>query len=231
MRSVFSLITTAIGAMLISVPIAAQQILLVSPELPTSADSIRINASRPGCDYTYSTAITSMTITLTATKTTGCPPIAPPDPFRVVEFLFPPLAAGSYNVVMITDGKATDSRAFVVQTPASQLSLLQGRFTIAATWTDPNSGAERSAAAVSLGDASGYFWFFSPENVDLTIKMLGPDPLSLHYWFFASSGTNVALALTVTDTWASNKTVTYHTNADENHNIFDFSSFSYLPTQ
>lgn len=219
----------AFTLVLVAASAGAQQILLVSPALPTSADEIRVAAERPGCDYSYSTAVTGTVITLTANKSTeGCPPPAPPDPFLVVEFFVAPLPVGSYTVVMITNGKVTDSRTFVVQAPSTSLSLLQGRFAVSVIWTNPLSGATVSARADQLGDMSGYFWFFNAENVDLTVKMLGPDPFSLHYWLFVSSGTNLSLTITVTDTWLG-RSVTYHNAAGLNRNILDFTSFTYLP--
>ena len=124
--------------------------------------------------------------------------------------------------MLLTDGQMTDSRPILVQAPATKLSLLQGRFTVSVTWGNPFSGTFASANAVQLSDGSGYFWFFSAEDVDLTVKMLGLNP---PFWFFASSGTNVQFTITVTDTWLS-RTVTYKNPAGVNQNILDFTSFS-----
>jgi hypothetical protein len=45
-----------------------------------------------------------------------------------------PLPAGSYTLVVLTDGQMTDSRPILVQAPSSSLSLLDRRFTVSATW-------------------------------------------------------------------------------------------------
>lgn len=54
---------------------------------------------------------------------------------------------------------------------------------------------------MSLTDASGYFWFFSSDNVELVLKALNacsaPSP---KYWLFASGLTDVNVDLVVTDT-------------------------------
>jgi hypothetical protein len=107
------------------------------------------------------------------------------------------------------------------------LSLLQGRFTVSVAWMEPQSTSPAAARAVQLSDGSGYFWFFDAEDVDLTIKMIGPLATDLSYWFFASSGTSMQFNITVTDTWLG-RTVTYQNPAGLNQNILDFTSFGYL---
>jgi len=80
------------------------------------------------------------------------------------------------------------------------LCLNNGRFQVTARWrtADGNSGPGQ---AVSLTDNSGYFWFFSPDNVELVVKALNActQPLP-RYWVFASGLTNVGVDITVTDT-------------------------------
>jgi hypothetical protein len=83
---------------------------------------------------------------------------------------------------------------------ANTLCLNNGRFQVTTRWrtADGNSGPGQ---AVSLTDNSGYFWFFSADNVELVVKALNactqPAP---RYWVFASGLTNVAVDITVTDT-------------------------------
>lgn len=204
---------------------SAQQIVGVSPALPTSADAITISVERPSCLYTMlGSAVQGNTINLTLDRSSeGCPPIPPSaGPFTVAVFSLSPLAPGAYTVVLSTDGAKTDTRPIVVQPPGTKLSLLQGRFTVSVTWTNPFSGAVAAASAIQLADGSGYFWFFSAEDVDLTIKMVGLDPI---FWFFAASGTDVLFTINVTDILL-NWTVTYPNPAGVNRNILDFTSFA-----
>jgi hypothetical protein len=206
----------------------AQQVLGVSPALPTSADEIRISVARPGDSCGFAMAQQGDMIILSLdTGPPGCKAPPPPDPFLVVEFFVPPLAPGSYTVVVMTDGHLTDSRPIFVEAPSTRLSLLQGRFTVSVNWSASLPGS-KAASAVQLGDGSGYFWFFSAEDVDLTIKMISAVALDSHYWFFASSSTNLPFTITVTDTWLD-QTHTYQSPAGVNRNILDFKSFSYLP--
>jgi len=153
----------------------------------------------------------------------GCKAPPPPDPFLVIELFVAPLAPGSYTLVVMTNGHLTDSRPIFVEAPSTRLSLLQGRFTVSVDWITPLSGS-KAASAVQLGDGSGYFWFFSAEGVDLTIKMINAVSLDSHYWFFASSGTNLPFTITVTDTWLD-QTHSYQSPAGVNRNILDFTTF------
>ncbi len=74
------------------------------------------------------------------------------------------------------------------------------RFQVTAQWaTDSASGDGR---AVMLTDESGYFWFFNPENIEVTVKVLDAcnlDPFN-NFWFFAAGMTDVEVTLTVVDT-------------------------------
>ena len=228
-RSLLALAALAFTPLLLPATSAeAQQILGVSPALPTSTDEIRISVPRPGCSYTYAIAVQGDMIILNMNKSSlGCPPPRRPIPSSSQVVFVPPVPAGSYILTVMTDGHLTDSRPILVQAPSGNLSLLEGRFTVSVTWMAPQSTSAAAASAVQLGDGSGYFWFFDAEDVDLTIKMIGPLASDLSYWFFASSGTNMQFTITVTDTWLG-RTVTYQNPAGLNQNFLDFTSFSYL---
>ncbi len=227
-RSPFVRVALALALLLSAASAHAQRILGVSPALPTSADQLRISLARPAESCGYSSAIQGNMIILTLeSPPPDCKAPPPPDPFLVVEVLLPALPAGSYVLVVMADGEQTDSRPVLVQAPSTRLSLLQGRFTVSVDWVPPLSGPT-TAAAVQLGDGSGYFWLFNAEGVDLTVKMINAVALDSHYWFLASSGTNQQFTITVTDTWLD-RTHTYQSAAGVNRNFFDFRSFSYLP--
>lgn len=88
------------------------------------------------------------------------------------------------------------------QVAGEALLLHGGRFRVEAAWRDFQGGTG-AGAPVPLTDASGYFWFFAPDNVELVVKVLDAcvDPFN-HFWVFAVGLTNVEVTLTVTDTWA-----------------------------
>jgi len=82
----------------------------------------------------------------------------------------------------------------------TKILLRQGRFQAEVTWRDPagNTGAGRAAAPAA--DGSGLFWFFSPDNWELLIKVIDGCALNGRYWVFAAGTTDVEYTLTVTDT-------------------------------
>jgi hypothetical protein len=68
-------------------------------------------------------------------------------------------------------------------------------------WEDFQGGAG-SGHAIPLADAedSGLLWFFSPGNVEVTVKVLNGCAVNGHWWVFLSSGSTVHYTVTVTDT-------------------------------
>jgi hypothetical protein len=82
------------------------------------------------------------------------------------------------------------------------LGLQGGRFRVAATWTVPATGASGSAIAVPLTAESGLFWFFSPANIELMVKVIDACSVYDRFWVFGSGLTNVEVTLTVEDTWS-----------------------------
>lgn len=217
-------------ALALSLPAAsahAQRILGISPALPTSADELRISIARPAFSCAYTLAIHGDMIVLTLEgPNPDCKAPPPPDPALVAEVLVPALPPGGYTLVVMSGGQQADARQFRVQAPSTNLSLLQGRFTITVDWMAPSGST--AASAVEVSDGSGYFWFFSAEGIDVTVKMINAVALDARYWFFASSGTNQQFTITVTDTCLG-RTHTYQSPAGVNRNIFDFRSFTYVP--
>jgi hypothetical protein len=81
------------------------------------------------------------------------------------------------------------------------LCIADNRFRVDVQWTDFQSrtGAGHAVPLEGRGD-SGLFWFFGPENVELTVKLLDGCALNNRRWVFLSSGTTVGFTMTVTDT-------------------------------
>jgi ELWxxDGT repeat protein len=82
---------------------------------------------------------------------------------------------------------------------ATALCLAGGRFKVEAFWRDfqGNSGAGQAQALT--GD-TGTFWFFSPDNVEVVVKVLDGRALDGHFWVFYGALSTVEYSLTVTDT-------------------------------
>jgi len=83
---------------------------------------------------------------------------------------------------------------------STTLCLNGGRFKVQATW---NTGTSSGAAQVVSQDGdSGQFYFFNPDNIELTVKVLNACSSNDRFWVFASGLTNVEVRITVTDTQA-----------------------------
>lgn len=81
---------------------------------------------------------------------------------------------------------------------ADVLCLTGDRFKVEATWQ--TADAHGAAAANDLGTDSGSFWFFDPENLELTVKVLDACDAFDRYWVFLSGLTDVEVLVKVTDT-------------------------------
>src|SRR5262249_60960819 len=60
--------------------------------------------------------------------------------------------------------------------------------------------ATGAGQAVALTSDTGYFWFFSANNVEMVIKVVDGRPVNNKFWVFAGGLTNVNVVITVTDT-------------------------------
>jgi hypothetical protein len=129
------------------------------------------------------------------------------------------LYTGSVN------GTGTVSRSVVVA-PAggaascvvspTTLCLNSGRFAVTATYRKPN-GQSGNGTGVALTSDSGYFWFFSPSNIEVVVKVLNACTLNPpRYWVFGAGLTNVEVHLTVTDTQTGGSPQTYEPIQDTN---------------
>ena len=79
------------------------------------------------------------------------------------------------------------------------LCLQGGRFHVESRWRD-FQGNRGSGRAVPLTGDTGTFWFFSPSNVEVLLKVLDGRGLNDHFWVFYGALSSVEYALTVTDT-------------------------------
>ncbi len=74
-----------------------------------------------------------------------------------------------------------------------------GRFQVEAEWRDFQGNAG-TGTAVALTADTGYFWFFSPANVEVVAKVLDGRGLNQAFWVFYGALSSVEYTLTVTDT-------------------------------
>jgi hypothetical protein len=82
---------------------------------------------------------------------------------------------------------------------ATSLCLDGGRYRVTAFYAT-EAGASGAGTAIKLTGDSGYFWFFSADNIELVVKVLNGCASNNHTWVFAGGLTNVGVTLLVEDT-------------------------------
>jgi ELWxxDGT repeat protein len=105
-----------------------------------------------------------------------------------------------------------------------RLCLQQARFTVTVAWQD-FQGNQGYGTTLPLTSDTGAFWFFSPDNVELVIKVLDGRPLNGKFWAFYGALSNVDYTLTVTDT-ETGAVKTYHNPSGNLASVADVSAFS-----
>lgn len=78
------------------------------------------------------------------------------------------------------------------------LCLNQGRFKVQVSFQTSTIPAGVGNAIPLTGD-TGSFWFFSPDNLELMIKVLDGRVINGKFWFFLGALSDVAYTVTVTD--------------------------------
>jgi streptogramin lyase len=85
-------------------------------------------------------------------------------------------------------------------TGPSNLCLNADRFRVSVDWRVPSQGTSGVGMAASLTGDTGYFWFFSSNNVELVIKVVDGRTFNGHFWVFYGALSDVEYTITVTDT-------------------------------
>jgi subtilisin-like proprotein convertase family protein len=83
---------------------------------------------------------------------------------------------------------------------ATTLCLNSGRFQTSVAWQVPTQGTSGVGTAVPLTTDTGYFWFFSANNIELMIKVVDGRTFNGKFWVFYGALTDVQYTVTVTDT-------------------------------
>jgi hypothetical protein len=104
------------------------------------------------------------------------------------------------DIVNITcPAERIQARPFRASCSAGGTVCLGGRFELELAFTDRRDGLVHAAQGVALTPESGYFWFFSADNVEVVAKVIDGWLVNGHYWLFYGSLTDMAFTLTVTD--------------------------------
>lgn len=114
------------------------------------------------------------------------------------DFLLPRLGEpGDYRLEVFDGNQKIATYHFGVTLPIRILTFQY--LVVTLRLTDPRVGPARDASAVQLTPESGYFWFFSPDNIEVPVKLLDGRSVNGHYWLFLSGMTDLGLTVTVTN--------------------------------
>ncbi len=124
--------------------------------------------------------------------------VDPADPSKL--WLFGEYAASTVNHWGTWAGQVAISGAGAGPCVAGPnvLCLNGSRFSVTASFQSPSGSG--TATAVPLTGDTGYFWFFSSNNVEVVIKVVDGRAVNNRFWVFAGGLTNVNVVITVTDT-------------------------------
>lgn len=215
--------------------------ILVSPLHPTTRDRVEltvVGTQSPGCPFVWQEPERdrSYPVFILTAKLPTCG--SPLQPFRRT-FLLDPLAAGTYYAQVRLAGLpyGQSYEVFQVVEPSGLLSLAENDlFQVNVSWRNPKDGTSGAGFAQRLADDSGAFWFFSPENVEVTIKILDGRPVNGHWWVFIASMTDLEMDVTVLENRnnclslptfpPSCPTKTWSQAAGKNRNFIDVNAFA-----
>ena len=109
-----------------------------------------------------------------------------------------------------------------------RLCLLDGRFSIEVGFVDPNgdTGLQEPAKVISslAMEKTGFFWFFSPSNIELAVKTLDGRGLNGKFWLLYGGLSDVEYEITVTDT-VTGSAKTYRNEAGNICGVIDTDAF------
>jgi hypothetical protein len=111
----------------------------------------------------------------------------------------------------------------------AQTLCLRDRFRVQATWkaADGRAGAATVQAVPAAG--SGLFWFTSPDNLELLVKVLDGCDQNGHFWVFAGPATDLQFLLTVTDTATGTVRVYFNPLGSVPRAVTDSTAFADCP--
>lgn len=107
---------------------------------------------------------------------------------------------------------------------ASTLCLQGGRFRARVTWSAAEAGGG-AGKAVSLTADTGAFWFFTPNNLELVVKVVDGRPFNEHFWVFAGALSDVDYSIEVTDTSTGAVRTYHHTGGRPPESVGDAAAF------
>ncbi len=104
------------------------------------------------------------------------------------------------------------------------LCMNASRFEISVDWSVPSQNRSGKGIAVPLTSDTGYFWFFTSNNVELVIKVVDGRAFNNFFWVFYGALSDVEYTITVTDT-ATGRVRRYENPRGRLASVADVSAF------
>ena len=143
-------------------------------------------------------------------------------------------AVGSYTAKLLVTGDETNTTGLVISTftinvvscvsNATTLCLNDNRFKATVSWAVPDQNKTGSGTGVSLTADTGYFWFFSPANIELVLKVVDGRTFNGKYWVFYGALSDVQYDITIKD-MTTGAIKTYHNPYHTTASVADVDAF------
>ncbi|MEO8430525.1 MAG: PKD domain-containing protein [Acidobacteriota bacterium] len=141
---------------------------------------------------------------------------------------------GTYTVKLFVTGNDADTHGLVISqftvnvvscvTSGTTLCLNANRFRATVDWAVPDQGKSGAGSAVALTGDTGYYWFFSPTNIELVLKVVDGRTFNGNYWVFYGALSNVEYTITIKDT-TTGTVKTYHNPSGTTASLADVNAF------
>lgn len=119
----------------------------------------------------------------------------------------------------------TPGNSFPCEAGEDGLCLLNGRFRAEVSWRDPRTGNRGVGQPLPGTTDSGFFWFFTPDNVEMVVKVLDARRVNGTYWVFAGGLSDLEVDITVQETILGQQVRTYRKEAGDLCGIADTEAF------
>jgi hypothetical protein len=221
------ILLSALLASALALPAGAQllhvQGVLVEPQNPTTHDNIRLTlVGVEGCPTTFKEPVfNDETVILNIAMAEDCVTTPIPRPFRRTYEIGQRPAGLNWVEVRVKDLPGlTRWELFEVSPGTPSLALGDDdRFQVHVNWSNPKDGSSGTGHPRRLGQDSGAFWFFSPDNLEVTVKVLDGRAVNGHWWVFIASMTDLQFEVGISR--AGGPVKTYVQTAGANRNFID----------
>jgi len=197
----------ALLAAALALPAGAQSIrgILVDPPNPTTRDRVRltiVGTQHPECPLVFEGGAkdpAGMNIGFSTSFPECGSPLPAEEHFRKTFEIEDPLEIpGTYIAFVVVENRpeANVFEVFDVHEPSSELSLGEN-FLVTVEWRNPRDGSHGAGWANPLAEDSGAFWFFDPDNLEVTIKILDGRPINGRWWVFIASMTDLEMKVSI----------------------------------